>query len=75
MKIINNEIERKFCELKRGEIFQTSDGNVFLKIDFDYYGGSGEKYNAVVLAAGLPVYIDGNEMVFPKPNTEVILKG
>lgn len=76
MKIINNEITKKFCEIKPGEIFQTSNGNVFLKIEpcFDYYGESGEKYNAVILAAGILVNIDETEMVFPKTNTEVILK-
>lgn len=76
MKIINADITKKFCEIKLGEIFQTSNGNVFLKIDrcFDGYGEDGDMYNAVVLAAGILVTINENERVFPKPNTEVILK-
>lgn len=76
MKIINADITKKFCEIKPGEIFQLSNGNVFLKTEccFDSCGGEGDEYNAVILKSGIFVYLSQDERVFPKPNAEIILK-
>lgn len=71
MKIIYNE-QKRFCDIEKGEIFLLSNEVVLLKTVSFFYNN--KECNAITLNTGTPICVSKTERVFPKPNTEVILK-